>query len=103
MKTGSPADAELLLFVTGDAPRSRRARANLDAALAAMGREDLRVCELDLLGEPGYTFEYGIFATPALQRPAGGGPNATLYGDLSDAERLQRFLAGSVPSSHSAG
>lgn len=90
-------EAELLLFVTGDAPRSRRARANLEDALTATGRGDTAVCEIDLLVEPQHTFDYGIFATPALVRPARRGENATLYGDLSNRQRLERFLSDGQP------
>ena len=83
----------LILFVAGDAPRSRRARANLAAALDAAGRER-QPREIDVLADPGAALRFGMFATPALVRPdpAGGAP-AVLYGDLSDRARLERFLA----------
>jgi circadian clock protein KaiB len=87
------AEASLVLFVTGDAPRSRRARANLAAALAGRGLDPADVREIDLLREPERTVEYGIFATPALLQVTESGPGTVLYGDLSETERLERFLA----------
>jgi circadian clock protein KaiB len=83
----------LTLFVTGTAPRSERARANLARALAALGYPADACQETDLLAQPESIFDWGILATPALAfaRP----PHAPeiLYGDLSDEARLNAFLA----------
>lgn len=85
-------DPQLTLFVTGDAPRSRRARANLETALSMAGQSGMTVREIDLLVEPQPALEHGIFATPALMLSTPGGDTSVMYGDLSDAGRLKRFL-----------
>ncbi|MGM0983017.1 MAG: circadian clock KaiB family protein [Pseudomonadota bacterium] len=83
----------LVLLVTGDAPRSRRARHNLTAALDASGLGDAPVHEIDLLQEPQQALCYGIFATPALMLIDASGNRRVLYGDLSDEHRLKDFLS----------
>jgi circadian clock protein KaiB len=83
----------LILFVTGDAPRSRRARQNLARALEQLGLSGAEAREVDLIAEPGQTLAYGIFATPALLRPGSNGEAEVLYGDLSEREALERFLS----------
>jgi circadian clock protein KaiB len=85
--------AEVILFVTGDSPRSGRARSNLDTALQRLGVAGTSVHCIDLLTEPERINEYGIFATPALIRPRTDGDPSILYGDLSNEGELQRFLA----------
>lgn len=84
----------LTLFVTGDAPRSRRARANLDAALKSMGQDSIKPLEVDLLLRPEQTEHYSVFATPALLRMDDEGHRSVLYGDLSNREKLLEFLQG---------
>jgi len=82
----------LILFHTGNAPRSRRARDNLAQALERLGlKSDVRD-EVDLIVQPEQGVQYGVFATPALVRLVEGDPAAVLYGDLSDAPSLERFL-----------
>jgi circadian clock protein KaiB len=88
--------ARLTLFVTGDAPRSRRARANLSDAIRRAGGDADAVCEVDLLRQPQQGLAYGIFATPALMLERRTGAPELLYGDLSDSERVQAFVAGWV-------
>ncbi|WP_440995972.1 circadian clock KaiB family protein [Arhodomonas sp. SL1] len=83
---------ELVLFVTGDAPRSRRARANLHSALAQSGLEGLSCREIDLLREPEQALVHGTFATPALAHMRDGRLQGVLYGDLSERDRLGGFL-----------
>lgn len=83
---------ELILFIAGDAPRSRRARANLAAALEQADRSAARLREIDVLREPVAAIDHGIFATPALVRPQDSGAPIVLYGDLSDTGSLSRFL-----------
>lgn len=84
---------ELILFIAGDAPRSRRARANLAAAFQQAHRSAPRLREIDVLREPVAAIDHGIFATPALVRPQDSGAPSVLYGDLSDTDSLHRFLA----------
>jgi circadian clock protein KaiB len=91
--TQGGADASLILFVTGDAPRSQRARANLSRALKGLGIEAGGVREVDLMEEPRRTVEFGVFATPALVRLGEEGVRDVIYGDLSEADKLQQFLA----------
>lgn len=83
---------QLILFVTGDAPRSRRARANLAAALAASNLTECAPLEIDLLKHPQQTVAYSVFATPALVRTGKSGQMSVLYGDLSERDKLMDFL-----------
>ncbi|MBD3895449.1 hypothetical protein IEI94_06245 [Halomonas sp. ML-15] len=88
-----PHDAVLILFVTGEAPRSRRAHQNLTTALAASGIGDAAPREIDLLGDPQEAINFGIFATPALMLVDASGRRTVLYGDLSDEHSLKTFLS----------
>lgn len=83
----------LTLFVTGDAPRSRRARANLAAALRRAGGDAATVTEVDLLADPQRALANGIFATPALMLDTGGREPIVMYGDLSEHGKLDSFLS----------
>ena len=87
------ASADLILFVTGDSPRSLRARANLAKAVEDTASDPISVRHVDLLKDTEGITEYGIFATPALVHIQDGGERAVLYGDLSNEAELQRFLA----------
>ncbi len=89
--TGSGTD--LILFVTGDSPRSLRARANLAKAVEQTASDRITVRHVDLLEDTEGIIEYGIFATPALIHLRENGEPAVLYGDLSSEPELQRFLA----------
>lgn len=89
----SGAGAELILFVTGDSPRSLRARANLAKAVEETASDRITVRHVDLLKDTGSITEYGLFATPALIHVHDGEKPAVLYGDLSNEAELQRFLA----------
>jgi len=83
----------LILFVTGNAPRSRRARSNLARALEKLGFDTLAPMELDLLAQPENAISYSVFATPALLRTDDAdGEMSVLYGDLSNESRLLAFL-----------
>lgn len=93
MIAASEASTPLVLFVTGDAPRSRRARDNLARGLRAAGCRADVVHEVDLIQAPSRAVQEGIFATPALLRRGDDGEPAVLYGDLSNDEQLRRFLA----------
>lgn len=86
-------DISLILFVTGGAPRSRRARRNLNAVLGTGGLDVAPPHEIDLLDDPQQAITYGIFATPALMQINASGQRRVLYGDLSDEQRLKGFLA----------
>lgn len=84
----------LMLFVTGDAPRSRRARSNLAAALKQLDHENIKPLEIDLLEQPEQSVSHSVFATPALLRTGRDGAISTIYGDLSDERKLLDFLSG---------
>ena len=83
----------LVLFLTGNSPRSTRAGANLQEALRTIDSSAIRLTEIDLLSHPKTALDYGIFASPALLWEAEGRASAVLYGDLSDVAALLRFLA----------
>ena len=85
--------ASLILFVTGEAPRSRRARLNLAAAIEAVGLDDIADQEVDLLDDPEQAVAFTVFATPALVHVDAAGKRTVLYGDLSDTRRLREFLS----------
>lgn len=84
----------LMLFVSGDAPRSNRARNNLEAALEARHSETIVPLEIDVLKKPEKTFTYSVFATPALLKIDEHEKVSLLYGDLSDDKVLGEFLQG---------
>ncbi|WP_018173992.1 MULTISPECIES: circadian clock KaiB family protein [unclassified Thioalkalivibrio] len=83
----------LTLFVTGSAPRSQRARANLARMLEQIGRTDLHPLEVDLLEEPQKGITQSVFATPSLLKTDANGEVSMLYGDLSEEVPLRQFLA----------
>lgn len=82
----------LALLVTGDAPRSNRARSHLQQALQDAGLPSSAVHEIDVLREPLVAIRFRVFATPALVSVRDDQATAVLYGDLSDPEAVQRFL-----------
>ncbi|MEE4303293.1 MAG: circadian clock KaiB family protein [Wenzhouxiangella sp.] len=82
----------LMLFVTGDAPRSLRAQSNLEAALTKLGCDAIKPLQVDLLEQPEQSVSYSVFATPALLRTKRDGKISTIYGDLSDESKLLDFL-----------
>lgn len=87
-------DSTLVIFVTGNAPRSRRALHNLTAVLEGCCPEDVPLSKIDLLQDPQQAIHLGIFATPALMHVDASGHRRILYGDLSDERRLKDFLSG---------
>lgn len=92
-QTGESSMPLLTLFVTGTAPRSQRARANLARTLKYIKRSDIRPYEIDLLEQPEQGITHSVFATPSLLKASENGEVSVLYGDLSDEDRLYRFLA----------
>ena len=91
--SGESSIPTLTLFVTGTAPRSQRARANLAHMLERIGCTELRPYEIDLLTQPDQGLTYSVFATPSLLKTTDDGEVSMLYGDLSDEQRLHHFLA----------
>ena len=86
-----PLSQRLILFVTGDAPRTGRARSNLSSALAQTGLDGWPR-EIDLLKDPSQAIAFGMFATPALLRADQTLDRVVLFGDLSDERALRQFL-----------
>lgn len=90
--TTNDGQADLVLYLTSDSPRSVRARDNLAAAIDEHGLETLTIHEVDLVKNPSAAARHGVFATPALLRLGSNGTAAVLYGDLSNRESLNAFL-----------
>ncbi len=101
MSAEPPSHEELILAVTGDAPRSYRARVNLQRLLDKLG-SDLHPREIDLIASPEQSLDYGLFASPALVRVRDGQTQSVLYGDLSDEVRLRHFLGDLASASSPA-
>ncbi|MBS3805505.1 MAG: hypothetical protein KGY54_13215 [Oleiphilaceae bacterium] len=92
-QSGESSMPELMLFVTGTAPRSQRARANIARMLEHIHRTDIQPLEIDLLKQPEQGIKHSVFATPSLLRVSPTGEVSVLYGDLSEEDRLHRFLS----------
>lgn len=77
----------MTLYIAGDLPNSRRARAHLEAWLqrASIPAEDVEI--VDVLADPERAAEDNIFMTPALVFSGGSG-RQVFVGDLSDGEYL---------------
>ena len=88
----SQPDTTLILFVTGNSPRSQRARDALRQTLAAEGHDPDGYREIDLLKQPECIVEYRVFAAPTLIHCVPGEETEVLYGDLTDPEKLIRLL-----------
>lgn len=84
----------LTLYVAGDTPASRRARANLDAVLAEL-HITLPVLTVDILRTPGDALVQRIFVTPALLLRVNG-QRELLVGDLSQHDIVAATL-GALP------
>ena len=102
-RTESPPGARvgsspLALLVTGDAPRSNRARSHLQDAMRDAGLPHTIVHEIDVLRDPLVAIRFRVFATPALVAVRDDRATAVLYGDLSDPEAVRRFLLGVAPA-----
>ncbi|MDR9425152.1 MAG: circadian clock KaiB family protein [Marinobacter sp.] len=92
-QTGEAALPVLMLFVTGSAPRSQRARANITHMLECLNCQNIRPYEIDLLEQPEQGIKHSVFATPSLLKVSPTGEVSVLYGDLSEEDRLRRFLS----------
>ncbi|TCO78341.1 circadian clock KaiB family protein [Chromatocurvus halotolerans] len=95
---GSPINTpRLTLYIAGDLPNSRRARAHLEAWLqrAAIASDDVEV--VDVLTHPERAAEEDIFMTPALVFSGGSG-RQVFVGDLSDGEYLGDLQANTSDS-----
>jgi len=88
----------LALLVTGDAPRSNRARAHLQQAMQEAGLPTSGVQEIDVLRDPLVAIRLRVFATPALVSLRDDQATAVLYGDLSDPDAVRSFLRDVAPA-----
>ena len=80
----------LVLYVAGDGPYSRRARANLQALMREAGIA-AEVTVVDVLKSPDRALEHGIFATPALI-VVHGKHETLIMGDLSERDTALEAL-----------
>lgn len=88
----------LILFVTGSAPRSQRARVNIAQMLEQLNCTDVQPFEIDLLEQPEQGIKHSVFATPSLLKVSPTGEVSVLYGDLSEEDRLRHFLSDLSPN-----
>jgi len=81
----------LVLFVAGDEPNSRIARANLEELCRCDIEGDCEVAEVDVLKDFETAAEHGILVTPTLLvvEPQ---PGTTIIGNLSNREKLRFAL-----------
>lgn len=91
----------LVLYIAGDTPRSRSARATL-AWLAAGGVEErVEVAVVDVAEQPERADSDRVLLTPTLLRQAPG-PARRVVGDLGDRARVAEALglsaAGTTPT-----
>lgn len=96
-QTGESSLPVLMLFVTGTAPRSERARANIAKMLDRLNCAEVKPYEIDLLEQPEQGLKHSVFATPSLLKVSPTGEVSVLYGDLSEDDRLRRFLSDLEP------
>ncbi|GEM_PF-4080530 len=82
----------LILFTCGDAPRSKRARANLKRALLALAGPEPRISEVDLLLEPIKAPTLDIIAAPVLLVKEPDQEPCFLYGDLSKGTDIDAVM-----------
>lgn len=89
----------LTLVMFGDSPRSVRAHETVRQALAARGLDPQRLETIDVMAEPERALELQTAAAPQLIL-GGLSSNHSLYGDLSDRERLDRWLDDMLDRDH---
>lgn len=79
------------LFVAGDEPHSRAARANLGEFRATRETSPGKIEVVDVFKSPETALENGIFVTPTLI-VSSKTSRMVLYGDLSDMGEIARAL-----------
>ena len=91
MSDASPQPGRFMLFVVGDEPNSRNARANLARIIKFNGLDPDEVVVIDVLMNFQEAIKHKIFITPALivQGPSS---TITIYGDLSNEDKVLAAL-----------
>lgn len=88
------------LYVAGDAPSSRMARAVLDELLDKESVQDLSYEVVDVLREPARALAAGLLATPTLILQHGG-QSRRYVGELSNrkdlVEVIKAYCSGRAP------
>ena len=90
----------LKLFVAGDTPRSREARASLARICAELADGEARVEVVDVLERPEVAEGYRVLTTPTVVREAPP-PRRRVTGDLADRARVADAL-GLFTSNHAS-
>ncbi|UXI69980.1 circadian clock KaiB family protein [Tahibacter amnicola] len=85
----------LRLYVAGDAPNSRRARANLDHIREQL-RGDVEIEVVDALAQPKRALADHIVVMPCLIKVSPG-PSAAVFGQLAHAEEVLQALGIEEP------
>jgi len=94
--------SRLTLYVAGDLPNSRRARAHLEAWLLRASIPPANIEVVDVLMHPERAADADIFITPALVFSDADG-RQTFVGDLSDDASLGRLQSAATGSHDPAG
>lgn len=84
------AETAYLLFIAGDSPNSRAATANLNRALATLGRTAHEIEIIDVYDNPEAASAARVLVTPALILRSN--PKVRILGDLSATALLTDFL-----------
>lgn len=92
-EAASQAGCEIVLFVTGESPRSKRARVHLERTIRDQSGHVKNFEVIDVLIEPTKMLDFGIFATPALMVRPCAGEACYMFGDLSDVAKLRELLS----------
>ena len=81
----------LRLYITGRAPNSLQAIANLEAICKEHFKEGLRLEIVDVLVHPGRAMADGVLVSPSLSRVSPL-PGVSLVGNLSDKAKVLNAL-----------
>jgi circadian clock protein KaiB len=82
--------AEYVLFVAGDSPRSQAAIEHLNRAFISTGRDLSRIEIVNVEEDPDRATAASILVTPTLVES--GDPARRIAGDLSATQQLVEFL-----------
>jgi len=91
LRAGSTTVVMLRLYITGRAPNSLQAIANLEAICKEHFKEGLRLEIVDVLVHPGRAMADGVLVSPSLSRVSPL-PGVSLVGNLSDKAKVLNAL-----------